>query len=720
VNTNELQARLNEIYNPVGVTFAIETDTFTYNSAINFFDETSGWFSRYTAAMKTFNIAYRENIGERYDKDKTYLFILGEDASLSDRDAQGFMPLGGRFGYLFKNQIPASEIHTIAAHELGHGIWALKHTFDNDYGNIAAGTTNNLMDYTSGATHLAKWQWEIIRYPALFTDPFGGDEEGMADAIITDDATITDDITDKQKSLFIYSKHRYYKIKFNINVIKKDNNRFELNNKDYKIIYTVNSGKFFGIYDADGVEKLLTGDNIIKGKDLFDAIESKKITEYPKNEYYIEEQILSSEQITVKNALLAHNNTDLVNEIIVLMNNITKEDFNAIFSNDYNPDSNDNSCVFNFTESRQYTAYCLNELIDGLKNIETKIIRKTVKINGSDVLLVFRSRRSNEHPRIENKIKLEYSHVCFNQNYSITYFLLSGVDAVVMRTDNEDGTDFEYAMTVDNGANWDVIYMDEFENDDLIEVFKQIEIEIAKGFVRYIIPVENVYILISGEDFDGEESSRLVAGGFLVLEFIQAGKILKFIKGTKILTRTGQAVNVGKRVMWQATKKITETAAANICAQFTVNLITNIVKYAEDESVEASDIVYLSLNEISITDALWAGVFSFTSLSEKEKNWFTCARDMLKAIEDNSDNLLKAIEEGTLKCGITFGTSFALKYLRNTDGVQKLIEALQKESSWNILAAKLLQLMDTEFYNEFMQTLVEEGIKNASEIIWAE
>jgi hypothetical protein len=89
------------------------------------------------------------------------------------------MPLGGRFGYLFKNQIPTDQINTIAAHELGHGIWALKHTFDNDYGNIAVNTTENLMDYTPHADHLAKWQWEIIRYPALFTDPFGGDEEGM-------------------------------------------------------------------------------------------------------------------------------------------------------------------------------------------------------------------------------------------------------------------------------------------------------------------------------------------------------------------------------------------------------------------------------------------------------------------------------------------------------------------------------------------------------------
>jgi hypothetical protein len=42
------------------------------------------------------------------------------------------------------------------------------------------------MDYTPGAAHLAKWQWEIIRYPALFTDPFGGDEEGDFSTIMID------------------------------------------------------------------------------------------------------------------------------------------------------------------------------------------------------------------------------------------------------------------------------------------------------------------------------------------------------------------------------------------------------------------------------------------------------------------------------------------------------------------------------------------------------
>jgi hypothetical protein len=218
VNTNELHSYLNGVYGEVGVTFEIETDTFTYNNTISFFEENSGWFSRYTSAMKSFNISYRERIGASYDKDKNYLFILGEDASRSDRDAQGFMPLGGRFGYLFVDKISGEQMNSIAAHELGHGIWALKHTFDNDYGNIAVNTTDNLMDYTPEATHLAKWQWEIIRYPALFTDPFGGDEEGMGNAY------------------GIYVKN-YIKdircLRYNDN-FNYNNNSFKYNNGEYK------------------------------------------------------------------------------------------------------------------------------------------------------------------------------------------------------------------------------------------------------------------------------------------------------------------------------------------------------------------------------------------------------------------------------------------------------------------------------------------------------
>ncbi|MDR1198920.1 MAG: hypothetical protein LBK94_07935 [Prevotellaceae bacterium] len=50
---------------------------------------------------------------------------------------------------------------------------------------------------------------------------------------------------------------------------------------EYKIISNANTGKFYGIYDADGIEKLWGNNIIIKGKELLDAVKDKKIAEYP-------------------------------------------------------------------------------------------------------------------------------------------------------------------------------------------------------------------------------------------------------------------------------------------------------------------------------------------------------------------------------------------------------------------------------------------------------
>ncbi|MDR2065461.1 MAG: hypothetical protein LBP85_07130 [Prevotellaceae bacterium] len=124
-----------------------------------------------------------------------------------------------------------NNITTIAAHELGHGIWALKHTFDNDYGNIAVNTTGNLMDYTPGANHLAKWQWEIIRYPALFTDPFGGDEEGM---YAKDFSVFYNDVEFKKDDTIRILKNFHYKIKLETKE-KKQNGEWETIKLNWKI-----------------------------------------------------------------------------------------------------------------------------------------------------------------------------------------------------------------------------------------------------------------------------------------------------------------------------------------------------------------------------------------------------------------------------------------------------------------------------------------------------
>lgn len=67
-----------------------------------------------------------------------------------------------------------------------------------------------------------------------------------------------------------------------------------------------------------------------------------------------------------------------------------------------------------------------------------------------------------------------------------------------------------------------------------------------KGVARYALPIEDVVILIDGEDFDGNEASRAEAGLFLVIGTVPGGKILKpafkVVKGAKalkIITKQG-------------------------------------------------------------------------------------------------------------------------------------------------------------------------------------
>jgi hypothetical protein len=51
-----------------------------------------------------------------------------------------------------------------------------------------------------------------------------------------------------------------------------------------------------------------------------------------------------------------------------------------------------------------------------------------------------------------------------------------------------------------------------------------------KNLVRYTTPIEDIIILIDGKDLDGEQSSRILAGAFLVVDIIPGGKIFRPVK----------------------------------------------------------------------------------------------------------------------------------------------------------------------------------------------
>jgi hypothetical protein len=117
------------------------------------------------------------------------------------------------------------------------------HTFDNDYGNINVNTTNNLMDYTPNAEHLAKWQWEIIRYPALFTDPFGGDEEGE----YTSTAFLVKDII---YNILCAKKNNVTKINISIYCQSAYNKRLEQQNPGVFWNSDLPYNKYFGDFEV--------------------------------------------------------------------------------------------------------------------------------------------------------------------------------------------------------------------------------------------------------------------------------------------------------------------------------------------------------------------------------------------------------------------------------------------------------------------------------------
>ena len=173
VNKYEITSKINQIYNPVCVTWEVEV-------APNFADASwdlnnngldvrgSGAFSTLTTEMKNLNKAYKK--GRSLYADALYMFVLDKS---SDSTVIGDMPRGKQFGYLFtqNNNVKGETV----AHEVGHGLFKLKHTFDG-YNFPKDLLTDNLMNYGQGVK-LSKYQWDQIHDPGLVLGLFDTDDD---------------------------------------------------------------------------------------------------------------------------------------------------------------------------------------------------------------------------------------------------------------------------------------------------------------------------------------------------------------------------------------------------------------------------------------------------------------------------------------------------------------------------------------------------------------
>jgi len=186
-NTNvpedAIRKSLQEAYEAIGVAYTVEVDESFRNDTswdINHdqqLQDTKSSFlsSAYTGEEKRMKKAYTSL--HNIDDNAVYLFVINE-AALLDGDLRGKMPRGGQFGFLFIKNATDEVIGRTAAHEAGHGVFTLEHTFAESIG-LPQNTTDNLMDAGHGY-ELLKYQWDIVHDPGNVWGIFEDDADGQS------------------------------------------------------------------------------------------------------------------------------------------------------------------------------------------------------------------------------------------------------------------------------------------------------------------------------------------------------------------------------------------------------------------------------------------------------------------------------------------------------------------------------------------------------------
>ncbi len=162
--------RINEIYNKAGIHFNIKTESI--NLGLGSLDVgDSDMLSNYTEGEKSIISTFKN--GRTIAKDQYYMFFLDKEKTTLSKDLDGFMPLKRQFGFVFTQQ----DAGRIAAHELGHGIFGLKHPFDQYDAEETRNENHYLMSYGTG-TAFSHMDWQKLHAPGIQLYWFQGDEAG--------------------------------------------------------------------------------------------------------------------------------------------------------------------------------------------------------------------------------------------------------------------------------------------------------------------------------------------------------------------------------------------------------------------------------------------------------------------------------------------------------------------------------------------------------------
>ena len=269
----QIERELNSIYDSVGIHFDVEVDA---RMRGNYSWDRDGdgklsvvgksFFGRVrevkeSAEMDYLKKAYTQLAGTL---DGVYLFITDGAQGLDDKPQSllGEMPRRSRFGYIFSGNSPnggASALSHTIAHELGHGLFTLQHTFDDEYGGTKSqGQTRNLMDYATGK-ELAAFQWNVLANPAVFTKFDRAEELALHSSkscVVSISAELSQAIIQSGKALSMPSgkafrlpakaviKELFYKDSSRYPASMGSVASFELNGVRYNTYYRVSDSQF--------------------------------------------------------------------------------------------------------------------------------------------------------------------------------------------------------------------------------------------------------------------------------------------------------------------------------------------------------------------------------------------------------------------------------------------------------------------------------------------
>jgi hypothetical protein len=178
LNASQITNSLNKTYKDAKINFDVSiaapyTSTL-FSSQTLFTNPNTTLLAKYTEQMRQLRDEYLAT--NSLENDEYLLFSI---AGFQDQSIDGYMVRGRALGFI-KATTDTSQLFTTIAHELGHGIGGLRHSWD-DQGPTQA-STNNLMDY-AGGRKLIKEQWEKMREPGLVFSMLDGEEDGSSISI---------------------------------------------------------------------------------------------------------------------------------------------------------------------------------------------------------------------------------------------------------------------------------------------------------------------------------------------------------------------------------------------------------------------------------------------------------------------------------------------------------------------------------------------------------